>query len=133
MRTDRQEAFVEAYCLTGNATKAAEMAGYSPKTAKQKGYHLKNQFRREIEDKTRETLADHVPIVLSHLKKLIDGAQSESVQLGAIKDFLDRAGLKPTERIETITHVESMSADEIKRELIALRGEPDEEIPERLN
>lgn len=133
MRTDRQEAFVEAYCLTGNASKAAEMAGYSSKTSKQKGYHLKNQFRREIEDKTREMLADHVPIVLAHLKKLIVDAQSESVQLGAIKDFLDRAGLKPTERIETITHVESMSADEIKRELLSLRGEPDEEIPERLN
>ena len=26
MRTDKQEAFIEAFCLTGNAAKAAEMA-----------------------------------------------------------------------------------------------------------
>ena len=38
MRTDKQEAFVEHFCLTGNAAKAAEVAGYSKATAKQKGH-----------------------------------------------------------------------------------------------
>jgi len=48
VRTEKQEAFIEAFCLTGNAAKAAEMAGYSSKAAKQKGYALKKQFTHEI-------------------------------------------------------------------------------------
>ena len=39
--TERQEKFVEYYSLTGNAAKSAVEAGYSQKTAKQKGYELK--------------------------------------------------------------------------------------------
>ena len=39
--------------------------------------------------------------------------------LGAIKDLLDRAGLKPVERIETTT-VEQMSDEEIRKEIDAL-------------
>ena len=132
MITSKQEAFVDAFCITGNATKSAEIAGYSPTTARQKGYALKNQFCREIEDRIRQMMVDHIPIVVDKLKYLIVDAQSESVQLGAIKDFLDRAGMKPTERVETITRVESMSEDDIKRELASLRGEVIE-TPEILN
>ena len=132
MITSKQEAFVDAFCITGNATKAAEIAGYSPTTARQKGYALKNQFSREIEDRIRQMMIDHIPVVVDKLKYLIGDAQSESVQLGAIKDFLDRAGMKPTERVETINRVEAMSEDEIRRELASLRGEVIE-IPEVLN
>jgi len=39
--------------------------------------------------------------------------------LGAVRDLLDRAGLKPVERIETTT-IEAMSNEEIQRELDAL-------------
>ena len=135
MRTEKQEAFIEAYCLTGNAAKAAEMAGYSEKASKQKGYSLKKQFADAIADKTREMLADGVPGVLAKLNELINEATSEAVKLGAIKDFLDRAGLKPVERVEQqVSHVESASIDELRRELEALTGssEPDV-LPERLN
>jgi hypothetical protein len=36
----QQRKFVEAYCVSFNATKAAETAGYSPKTARQQGSRL---------------------------------------------------------------------------------------------
>ena len=135
MRTEKQEAFIEAYCLTGNAAKAAEMAGYSDKASKQKGYSLKKQFADAIADKTREMLADGVPGVLAKLNELINEATSEAVKLGAIKDFLDRAGLKPVERVEQqVSHVESASIDELRRELEALTGSSEpEELPSRLN
>ena len=135
MRTEKQEAFIEAYCLTGNAAKAAEMAGYSEKASKQKGYSLKKQFADAIADKTREMLADGVPGVLAKLNELINEATSEAVKLGAIKDFLDRAGLKPVERVEQqVSHVESASIDELRRELEALTGSSEpEELPSRLN
>lgn len=122
MRTDKQEAFVEHFCLTGNAAKAAEVAGYSKATAKQKGHQLKNQFSREIEERTKKMIADFVPGALFQLKNLSEGAESESVKLGAVKDILDRAGYKPTEKIEQqISHGEK-STDELMKELNALVG-----------
>ena len=135
MRTEKQEAFIEAYCLTGNATKAAEMAGYSEKASKQKGYSLKKQFSDEIAEKTREMMLDGIPGVLSKLNDLINDATSDAVKLGAIKDFLDRAGLKPVDKVEQkVSHVESASIDELKRELEALTGSSEvDSMPERLN
>jgi hypothetical protein len=55
--------------------------------------------------------------------------------LGAVKDILDRAGLKPTEKVQTeISHVETASTDELKRELEALTGSNStSEIPELVN
>ena len=135
MRTEKQEAFIEAFCLTGNAAKAAEMAGYSEKASKQKGYALKKQFAEEIAEKTRDMMRDAVPGVLAKLHELIDESSSDAVKLGAIKDFLDRAGLKPVDRVEQkVSHVESASLDELKRELEALTGSSEpEEIPELMN
>ena len=135
MRTEKQEAFIEAYCLTGNAAKSAEMAGYSEKASKQKGYSLKKQFSEEISEKTREMMADAIPAVLAKLHELIDQSSSDAVKLGAIKDFLDRAGLKPVEKVEQrVSHVESASLDELKRELEALTGSSEpEEIPRVMN
>jgi hypothetical protein len=48
---------------------------------------------------------------------------------------LDRAGLKPTEKIQQeISHVEQASTDELRRELEALIGTSDiSEIPELVN
>ena len=134
MRTDKQDVFIEEYCLTGNAAKAAIKAGYSEKVAKQRGYKLKEQFSKEIEDRTKKLLQDSVPGALSNLKILSTDAISEAVKLGAIKDILDRTGYKPAERIEqTISHAD-MTTDELKRELEALTGTTEiEEIPELVN
>ena len=80
---------------------------------------LKAQFTNEIHEATQKLLADKVPAGLRWLSELAESAESESVRLGAVKDLLDRAGLKPVERIETTT-IESMSKEEIERELDAL-------------
>ena len=135
MRTEKQEAFIEAFCLTGNAAKAAEMAGYSSKAAKQKGYALKKQFTHEVSEKTRDMMRDAVPGVLAKLHELIEESSSDAVKLGAIKDFLDRAGLKPVEKVEQqVSHVETTSTEELRRELEALVGTSDpEEIPQLVN
>jgi phage terminase small subunit len=130
-----QEIFVEEFVLTGNATQSAVKAGYSSKTAYQKGHQLKNQFTLEIEDATRQAMRDAIPGALAQIKKLSSTAESESVRLQAAKDILDRAGLKPTERIEQITIEKSTS--ELRRELAHLMGNetvPEiEDIPTTLN
>ena len=134
MRTIKQDAFIEEYCMSGNAAKAAVKAGYSEKVAKQQGYKLKEQFAKEIEERTKKMLQDSVPGALSNLKTLSTEAISEAVKLGAIKDILDRAGYKPAERIEqSISHTD-MSTDELKRELEALTGSSEPEVvPELVN
>ena len=114
-----QDKFIEHYSLTGNATQSAVEAGYSEKTAKQKGYELKKNLRHEINDQTQKVLADKIHQNLHFLSELAEKAESESVRLGAIKDLLDRAGLKPVERIEQ-TNIEQKSNEEIQRELNAL-------------
>ena len=109
------------------------MAGYSH--PKQRGHELKKRYENEIEDRTKKMIMDCVPGALSQLKSLSEGAESESVRLGAVKDILDRAGLKPTERIKTeVSHVETASTDELKRELEALTGSSStSEIPDLVN
>ena len=114
-----QDKFIEHYVLTGNATQSAIHAGYSEKTAKVKGSQLKAQFTNEIREATQKLLADKVPAGLRWLSDLAESAESESVRLGAVKALLDRAGLKPVEKIETTT-IESMSKEDIERELDAL-------------
>jgi hypothetical protein len=79
-----------------------------------------------------------VPAALAQLKSLSLEAESESVRLQACKDVLDRAGLKPTDRVETIT-VEK-STIELRAELDSLMAlendfseEDEDEAPARLN
>ena len=119
MRTDKQERFIESYCLTGNAAKAAEMAGYSKKGSKQMGYMLKNQFSSEIDERMRKMSQDAVPGALAQVNDLVANAVSEGVRLNACRDVLDRAGFKPVERQE-ISHVETSSVEELEQELKAL-------------
>ena len=80
-------------------------------------------------------MRDAVPGVLAKLHELIEESSSDAVKLGAIKDFLDRAGLKPVEKVEQqVSHVETASTEELRRELEALVGTSSlEEIPELVN
>ena len=117
--TDRQDKFVQFYAETGNATQAAIHAGYSEKTAKQQGHQLKEQLRPLIAEKTKEVLADKVPNMLNLLTTIAETSTSDTARISAIKDLLDRAGLKPIERIEQ-TNIESMSDEEIQRQIDSL-------------
>ena len=135
--TEKQGKFIEAYSLTGNASKAAVFAGYSEKTSKQQGHKLKKQFANAIKEHIEQNLLDAAPMALAQMRELASDAISESVKLAANKDILDRAGLKPTERIEqTISRVEQSSTRDLMRELDILTKREvveEEQIPERLN
>ena len=134
MRTDKQEAFIESYCQTGNATKAALQAGYSEAGAKQQGHALKKKFAKEIEQRIKKMVQDSVPAALNQISILAQTATSEQVRLNASKDILDRAGMKPADRVEQKISHEDKSLDELKREFEALTGVTTiEEIPELVN
>jgi len=117
--TDKQDLFIQEYVRSGNATKSAIYAGYSEKTAKAQGHQLKNKLSSQIQDATYKALQDKIPQALKWVTDLAENAESESVRLGAVKDILDRAGMKPVEKIETTT-IDQMSAEDIKKELASL-------------
>ena len=117
--TDKQDLFIQEYVRSGNATESAIYAGYSEKTAKAQGHQLKNKLSNQIQDATYKALQDKIPQALKWVTDLAENAESESVRLGAVKDILDRAGMKPVEKIETTT-IEQMSAEDIKKELASL-------------
>ena len=135
MLTEKQTAFIKEFALTGNATQSAIKAGYSEKTAYQKGHQLRWQFQHQIEDETRRLMQAVVPGALAQIVDLAARATSEQVRLQAAKNIMDRVGLKSTERIENI--MVEKSTDELRKELAQLVGsvtEPEEEeIPQTLN
>ena len=111
----QQERFVEMFLLTGNAAKAAEIAGYG--SPKQRGYELKNKFKNLIEERQKRMLQDSIPLAINQLISMVQGAESEAVRLNAVKDLLDRGGFKPVDKIEqTVTSVEEKSTDELLKE-----------------
>ena len=77
---------------------------------------------------------DAIPAALNQISILAQTATSEQVRLNAAKDILDRAGLRPAEKIEQIISHEDKSVDELRRELEALTGSTEIEIiPELVN
>ena len=119
MITGKQEKFIESYCKSGNATQAALDAGYSEKPARQQGHQLKKTVKSQIDTYVVDNMSDVIPENLSIVQELARNSPSDSVKLSAANSLLDRAGLKPIERIET-TNTDSLSVDEIKKEIDAL-------------
>jgi len=102
--TNKQIAFVQNFSQSGNATRAAIAAGYSPATAEQQGYELKKKLAQQIDDATRAALGHAVPMAVEKLQSLItDDKVSASVKLGAINSILDRTGYQTVHNVEDVT------------------------------
>src|SRR5690606_29741123 len=81
---DHQRLFCEEYANIANATRAATLAGYSPKTAYQQGHALlkKPEIRNEIDRIRQERLADlgiDTHYILSRLQRIVDGDDEDAV------------------------------------------------------
>ena len=120
LREDRDAEFIREYVNNGgNATLAAKAVGVSAASASTVGHRLKMRLLRDIEAEAKNQLKGYVVPALQRLKELVEGAQSEFVQLGAIKDVLDRAGLKPIDRqqVEQVNSIDNLSDEELQSEL----------------
>ena len=79
-------------------------------------------------------LRNLAPRAVAELESLVTSATSEQVRLNASRDILDRAGLKPADRIEQRISHDDKSMDELRKELEALTGTTEvEEIPQLVN
>ena len=119
-REDRDTEFIREYVNNGgNATLAAKAVGVSVASASTVGHRLKMRLLPDIETEAKNQLKGYVVPAIQRLKELVEGAQSESVQLGAIKDVLDRAGLKPVDRqqVEQVANIENLSDEQLQEEI----------------
>ena len=119
-RHERDEDFVRYFVqLGGNATEAARKIGITESSASTTGHRMKERLWDEIQDEIKYSIKTHVPMALHGLVKLADSADSETVRLNALKDLLDRGGLKPTEKqeIHQTNEYADMTAEQINDEL----------------
>ena len=100
---EKHRKFIDTYALSGDSTQSAIEAGYSEKAARQTGYKLRTRYEDEITQRVRTILPQIISENLAIVQTLAREGQSESVRLNAANTLLDRAGLKPVERIETST------------------------------
>jgi hypothetical protein len=119
--TPKQRAFVLEYLKDRNATQAAIRAGYSEDTAYSQGQRLlKNvevaeflaQQEAELKRDLRERFVEEAEMAFETVLKIAQGISPPGVKkpsartvLDAAKDLLDRAGYKPTDKIDA--HVEN--------------------------
>lgn len=120
----KQLIFVQEYMRSGNATAAAISAGYSEKTAYSAGPRMLknvgiqqylNKKEANVDRDLREMFVGEAVEAYKVLKNLMLTAQNESVQLNAAKDFLDRAGYKPIDKI--VADVTNIPIETYLREL----------------
>lgn len=88
--TDKQKMFVEAYVGEAKfcATKAAKMAGYSPRTAYAKGHDLKKQLAPEIDVRLSD-LSMSASEVLSRLGEIARNEGSNYIRPRNGSSYLD--------------------------------------------
>mgnify|MGYP003120752722 CR=1 FL=1 len=125
--TDKQLLFIQRFSFSGNATRSAIDSGYSPKTAEQIGYQLKNSLANEIDIAVRSLLGSAVPLAVNKLQSLIlDSQVPASVKLGCINSILDRTNFQTITKIADVTN--NKSDKELELELAnlieGLKSEP---------
>jgi len=108
--TDKQVAFAREYIIDYNATQAAKRSGYSEKTAYAQGSKLLK--KAEIKEALAKNLKEQEELLRQRFstdaieaRKIMfnimkDNDSPPAVRLSAAKDFLDRAGFKPTDKQE---------------------------------
>jgi hypothetical protein len=94
--TKKQKAFADSYIETGNGRQSA-LKVYDTKSPIVAGSIA-------TENLTKPNVIEYLQgisyRVANHIEKLAFGAESENVQVVASKDILDRAGYKPTDKMQ---------------------------------
>ena len=110
--TRQQKLFVDEYLRLrkSNATKAAINAGYSPKTASSQASQLLNnpkvlKYLEERERAIAQELQEEFIFDAIEARKVLyeimkDPEARDMDRINAAKDFLDRAGFKPTDKLD---------------------------------
>lgn len=145
MLTEKQRRFADFYCAEPNATKAAEAAGYSPRTAYSQGQRLlKNvEVKKYIRDQLEAAADERILSVTRARAALSDIAMSPSVKDGirvrALATLIKVAGtnapMPPAEMTEPATAVsteedaiESAEAEDFVKIYLPWNGQDDNAV-----
>ena len=131
MLTEQRKMFVDEYLKQRckNAGQAAILAGYSPKSAQsQASQILKDsevaeylqQRKNEISQELRqEFIFDALEARKTMYEIMTNPAAEDRDKISVAKDFLDRAGFKPTDEVKVSGEVNNpfagLSTDELKK------------------
>lgn len=98
---EKQEKFLDALFTEakGDFLTAKRLAGYSEKTMTS---DVVKALKDEIAERTKEFIAMTSPKAAYSIVDVIDNPQElgQKLRLTAAKDMLDRAGFRPTEKVE---------------------------------
>lgn len=126
--TGQQKLFVDEYLRLRkkNATQAAINAGYSPKSASaQASQLLKNpivlEYLNEREEAiTQELRQEFIFDAIEARKVMYEIMKKEDAEdrdkINVAKDFLDRAGFKPTDKLEVQGNMGVVIVDDIEED-----------------
>ena len=129
--TDQEKKFARSYAMHLDTARAVKEAGYQferDRDYSAYGRQLMDRPRveKEIEkqqERVENLLAKKVEKMLTLLSDLAESADSETVKLNAIKDWLDRAGYKPIERKEINNSTNIRVMDELAQRTQQLKQE----------
>lgn len=125
MLTEQRKLFIDEYIKLRckNATQAAINAGYSEKSASSQSSQLLKdpkvleylkKRKRELEEETREEFIFDALVAKKVMYEILtDEFADDRDKITVAKDFLDRAGFKPIERVDVDTNARVTIVDDI--------------------
>lgn len=128
--TQKQQDFIEYYCLLNNATKAAIKAGYSKKTARFIGHENltklyiqraiqkeKNKLAEDLEVEKKALVQDLIVLKdqgISESQELVkDRSQQANIAIKAISKIGDFLGFNAPQKLEVNRELESKTDKEL--------------------
>jgi hypothetical protein len=103
--TDKQKKFISTLFTEagGDFVRAKHLAGYSENTAT---FDIVESLREEIAEATRAFIKDSAAKAAYSMYQVLDDptALGNKERIAAAKDLLDRAGHKPTDKVEVSAH-----------------------------
>ena len=104
--TKKEKEFADEYLATGNGTRSALKAYDTESERVAASIASENLTKPDI----RAYIEQHASGAMSRIVELSYSAENETVKLKANQDILDRAGFKPTDRVDVTTQGEKMES-----------------------
>jgi phage terminase small subunit len=114
--TKKEKEFADEYLATGNGTRSALKAYDTESLRVAASIASENLTKPDI----RAYIEEHASGAMSRIVELSYSAENETVKLKANQDILDRAGFKPTDRVDVTTlgeKVANVDLDAMAREM----------------
>jgi len=121
----KKRTFIEQFVRTGDAVRAARVAGYSERTLSQKASTMKKELAPYISDKIIEYARGNEMAILgvNALASLVENADSDAVKLNAAKELVKLTLPEAPKEVNINHNVKNLSDQEIDKRLEKLMRE----------